>query len=268
MLFGEFDDYWNQTETYEALKMYINMNFDGLKDDIIKMLAGEHVKINIGKFTNDMTTFADADDVLTLLIHLGYLAYDNEKETVYIPNREIGKEFYNAIEGAGWTEVVKAVKKSEELLNSIWNMEEEKVARGMEQAHFETSILQYHDENALSYTVSLALYAAREYYTMYREMPTGKGYADIVFVPRKKYADKPALVVELKWNLTANGAIEQIKEKEYPTGIKGYEKNLLIVGINYDKNTKIHSCRIERYRGEDSNINERSKQNLIYPSLR
>ena len=139
VLSGVFDSYWTKTETYEALKNYIGMNYDGLKDMIVEMLAGSRKRINTGRFSNDMTTFENADDVLTLLVYLGYLAYDFEKEEVYIPNREISKEFYNAVEGAGWTEIVKAVKNSRQLLEDVWNREEEKVAAGIEKAHYEKS---------------------------------------------------------------------------------------------------------------------------------
>lgn len=76
----------------------------------------------------------------------------------------------------------------------------EQVAEGIRQAHFETSHIQYNDENALSYTISLALYAARNFYTVHRELAGGKGFADMVYIPRKKYPEKPALVVELKWD--------------------------------------------------------------------
>ena len=254
MLAGRYDDYWNRTETYEALRKYIEMNFDGLKDTVIQMLAGSRKKINTGKFSNDMTTFESADDVFTLLVHLGYLAYDSEKEEVYIPNREISKEFYNAVDGAGWQEVARAIRNSSELLESVWNLKQDKVAAGIERAHYETSVLQYNDENALSYTIFLAFYAAREYYTVIRELPTGKGYADIVYIPRKKYADKPAMVVELKWNMSAEGAIAQIKKKQYVKALEEYKGNLLLVGIDYDKEKKGHSCVIEKLEVNIENI--------------
>ena len=246
MLAGRYDDYWNRTETYEALRKYIEMNYDGMKDSVVRMLAGSRKKINTGKFSNDMTSFQSADDVFTLLIHLGYLAYDSENSEVYIPNREISKEFYNAVEGAGWQEVACAIRNSRELLENVWNLESDKVAAGIEQAHYETSILQYNDENALSYTISLAFYAAREFYTAIRELPTGMGYADIVYIPRRKYADKPAIVVELKWNMSAIGAIAQIKKKQYMKALEEYKGNILLVGINYDKDKKKHSCVIEK----------------------
>lgn len=246
MLRHEFGNYWTKTETYEALKVYIEMNYDGLRDTVIELLAGARKHINTEKFTNDMTTFQSKDDVLTLLVHLGYLAYDVKEESVFIPNSEVSKEFVNAIEGAGWQEVADAVSQSNNLLKATWHMDETKVPEGMKKAHMETSILTYNDENALAYTMSLAYYSARIYYNVIRELPTGKGFADLVFIPRKNYSDKPAMIIELKWDKTAEGAIEQIKKQEYCEALREYRGNLLLLGINYDKKEKIHECKIEK----------------------
>ena len=246
MRLGKIGNYWNQTETYEALKVYIQMNMDGLKDSVVEMLAGGSVRINTGTFSNDMTTFATKDDVLTLLVHLGYLTYDSLKEEVSIPNKEVSKEYVNAISTMDWKEVITSVEASRKLLNSLWDMDEETVAEGIDKAHREISILQYNDENSLSCTINLAFYFAREYYTIVRELPTGKGFADICFIPRKIHADKPAVVLELKWDKNAKGAISQIKEKDYVDALKDYHGNLLLAGINYDKKTKKHSCTIEK----------------------
>ena len=252
MRLGKLGNYWNQTETFEALQIYIDMNFEGLRDDILSMIAGETVPANTRSFTNDMTTFRTEDDVLTLLIHLGYLGYRYADKTVFIPNEEIRSEYVSAIAVSDWGEVSKALKNSADTLQAIWQGREEQVAEGIRQAHFETSHLQYNDENALSYTISLALYAARNFYTVHRELSGGKGFADIVYVPRKRFLDKPALVVELKWDKNAEGAIQQIKEKEYCRSLEEYKGNLLLVGINYDKKTQVHTCKIEQYRKEES----------------
>lgn len=246
MLSGIFDDYWNKTETYDALKIYIDMNYDGLRDAIITMIAGGKVKIDTGSFENDMTTFHTADDVLTLLIHLGYLGYDIKNKEVFIPNHEILQEFITATTVSQWDEIIHSVRNSDHLLQDTWNMNEEAVAEGVQKAHLETSHIQYNDENALSYTISLAYYAARQYYTMIRELPSGNGFADIVFLPRRRYADKPAMVVELKWNKDAETAIRQIQEKNYPQALKEYHGNILLVGINYDRKTRQHRCIIQK----------------------
>ena len=248
MRLGEIGNYWNQTETFEALQIYIDMNFEGLRDDILSMIAGETVPVNTRSFTNDMTTFRNEDDVLTLLVHLGYLTYDYENRCVSIPNAEIREEYVNTVSVADWGEVSKALKNSADTLKAIWQMRPKQVAQGIKEAHFETSHLQYNDENALSYTISLALYAARNFYTMHRELAGGKGFADIVFIPRKKFPDKPAMVVELKWNKSAEGAISQIKNKEYCASLEEYKGDLLMVGINYNKKTREHTCIIEEYK--------------------
>ena len=240
--------YWTWTETYESLRNHINLNFDGLKDAIIQMLAGGTCTVNSRKFQNDMTSFESKDDILTLLIHLGYLAYDSRKKQVYIPNEEIREEFKDAIEGNGWNTVVKAIEASEQLLHATWEMNGNQVAEAINEVHQEnTSILTYNNENALSCVISLAYYNAMNEYTLIRELPAGKGFADIVFLPRK-HSNKPAMVVELKYDKSASGAIEQIKEKQYVEALKEYQGNLLLIGINYDKDTKKHECVIEQYK--------------------
>lgn len=246
----DFSSYWTQTETYEALKIYVNMNYDGLKNSIIYMLVGEKIRIDYGTFQNDMMTFESKDDVLTLLVHLGYLAYNREKGQVSIPNAEIRAEFIRAIKSCKWNEVVKLIEKSEQFLYATWGIREAIVAKIIDQVHSaNTSILTYNDENALSCVISLAYYNAVNEYTKIREFPTGKGFADIVYIPRK-HSDKPAMVIELKYNHSAEGAIAQIKEKRYVESLKEYHGNLLLVGINYNKDTKKHTCVIEKYEKE------------------
>ena len=239
----KYENYWSATETYEALRVYIDMNYDGLKDDVVKLLAGEEVYLNTDKFQNDMTTFKSKDDVLTLLIHLGYLGYNSSDQTCYIPNKEVTSSFVASIEDSSWNETTKALLNSRALLEATWNKEEELVAKYIEEAHLDTAILTYNNENALSYTISIAYIYARNHYTIIREMPSGKGYADMVFIPKD---DKPAMIVELKWDQEVETAIDQIKAKKYYFGLEKYRDNLLIVGISYDKKTKKHSCKIEK----------------------
>ena len=241
----KYENYWSATETYEALRVYIDMNYDGLKDDIVKLLAGEHVAVQTTSFQNDMTTFKSKDDVLTLLIHLGYLGYNSSNQTCYIPNKEVIDSFVNSIRSSNWNETTKALLNSRALLEATWNRDEELVAKYIEEAHLDTAILTYNNENALSYTISIAYMYARNHYTIIREMPSGKGYADMVFIPKD---DKPAMIVELKWDHEAETAIDQIREKKYPKGLEKYRDNLLLVAISYDKKTKKHSCVIEKYK--------------------
>jgi hypothetical protein len=254
MLHKKFATYWNNTETYEALKIYITMGFGGkMKEAVISMLSGSDVPIDASGFQNDMTSFSSLDDVLTLLVHLGYLTYAETGDlitaqgVVSIPNKEVSAEYITTLKRTdGWNEVIQALDSSRNLLRALWDMDETAVADGIDSAHESVSILQYNDENALSYTIGLAFYSAIEYYTILRECPTGKGYADVVYIPRKLYADKPAVVIELKYDKSADGALTQIKEKHYPSALKDYHGNLLLCGINYDKASKTHQCRIER----------------------
>jgi len=238
--------YWTRTETYEALKIYIDMNFDGLKDSVITMIGGGRCRVNSERFQNDMTSLGNRDDVLTLLIHLGYLAYDESTGEVFIPNMEIEGEFKNAVEGEkGWDVLSKALENSEQLLEDTLCLDSEAVAHKIDVMHDETtSILSYNDENSLSCVITIAYYSAKKDYILIRELPTGKGFADIVFLP-KRSSGKNAFVVELKWDSSAEGAIEQIKKRRYGEALREYSGEVLLVGINYNKKTKLHECRIE-----------------------
>ena len=156
-------------------------------------------------------------------------------------------ELTNAVESTNWTPVIRALKQSEDLLQATLEGDEEAVAKGVDAVHDEsTSILSYNNENSLACVISLAYYAARNHYIVHRELASGKGFADIVMIPRKN-VDSPALVVELKFNRDADAAIDQIKRKQYPAKLEQYAGNLLLVGVNYDKGTKTHTCKIEKH---------------------
>lgn len=241
-----FSSYWTSTETYEALKRYMDMDYDGLRADIVQMLGGGRVRVNTRSFQNDMRNFKTKDDVLTLLIHLGYLGYDAEKQEAFIPNKEIIGEFENAMGVGGWSEVMRVLNESEKLLENTLSGDEKSVAEALDKAHTEVaSVLTYNDENSLSCAVGLAYYSARKDYRIIRELPSGRGFADIVFLPLP-HTDKPALVVELKYNKTAAAAIQQIKDRHYTQAFEGYNGEILLVGINYDRDNKSHNCIIEK----------------------
>ena len=240
-------NYWAATGAYDAVANYIRMNFDGLKDDVVFLLSGGRVKVNTTKFQNDISIIQSRDDVLTVLIHLGYLSYDRVRRECYVPNWEVAGELTNAVEDTDWTPVVKALEQSERLLQATLDGDSEAVARGIDVAHDEnTSILSYNDENSLACVLSIAYYYAKNDYIMYRELPSGKVFADIVLIPRK-HIDSPAIVLELKYNQDVDTAISQIRRKQYPAKIAEYTDNLLLVGINYDKQLKTHQCRIEHF---------------------
>ena len=244
---GHCRSFWAQTGAYDTVANYISMNFDGLKDDVIRMLAGERVSVDPAGFQNDMAIIETRDDVLTVLIHLGYLGYDWREEECYIPNREVRDEMVRAVRSVKWQTVYNAIEQSHRLLRATLEGDAEAVARGVEAVHDDsTSILSYNDENSLACVISLAFYYARNDYIIHREYASGKGFADIVLIPRKN-VDSPAVVIELKVNRDADSALDQIRRKQYPAKVAEYADRLLLVGINYDRETKQHNCRIERH---------------------
>ena len=248
MMWGEFQSYWSMTGTYEAIVPLISLDFDGLKTAVVRMLAGEAVEIKITSYQNDMITFKNKDDVLTALIHLGYLAYDKMEKKAFIPNEEIRSELSGAVEEKHWDELIELQIKSNALLDAALAMNCEAVAEIIEEFHMEyTSVIQYNNENSLSSVLSIACLGAMKYYFKpVRELPAGRGFADLVFLPKKDYPDMPALVIELKWNESADTAIRQIKEKRYTKAVEEYTGDMLLIGISYDKKKKKHECMIEK----------------------
>ena len=250
LLDGTFQSYWSETSTYDSMVPFINMDFDGLKTAILEMLSGAAVPVMVTSFKNDMVSFVNKDDVLTLLIHLGYLAYNQQTQMAYIPNEEIRREFLTAVTSNHWNELFAFQQESADLLDATLDMDENAVAAGIEKVHEEyTSVIQYHNENSLSCVLTIAYLSTMQYYFKpTRELPTGRGFSDFVFLPKPEYRyDFPALVVELKWNKNAETALDQIKRQHYPASIASYTGDILLVGVNYDKKTKVHECRIEKY---------------------
>ena len=249
--YKKYISYWTKTETFESLQEYIDMNMEGLRDDIVKLIAGEDVIVDVSTFSNDMVTFHSKDDVLTLLIHLGYLAIKGSTNLgviVHIPNEEIKLEFKTCVKNNNrYAGVYDLIKNTDVLLNDIWSLNSEAVAKIFDEAHQDhTSILTYNNENSLANVIAISLFlSTTNTYNVVRELPTGKGYADLVYLP-KSGVNKPALLIELKFDKSAQTAITQIKEKNYLQFFKDYKGEVLLVGINYSKDTKTHQCIIER----------------------
>jgi hypothetical protein len=246
-----FNSYWTNTTAFSSLTDLIVMNFDGLKDSVLQLLAGERVPVYIVSFQNDMTNLKNQDNVLTLLVHLGYLAFDDDTQEVYIPNEEVKTSFYNAIADTGWETVMEAYTASNALLQATIRGDADAVAAGIDAVHMKnTSIINYNDENALSCVITLAYYNANSKYILQREQPAGKGYADIAFRPRRRSGNYPAMIVELKVNKSPESALAQIKERRYVEALEDYQGKVLLVGVNYDKDTKEHTCVIEEWEKE------------------
>ena len=249
MLRGKFRSYWSATGSYEVIVPLINMNYDGLKNTIIEMLSGQNVKVNTLTFKNDPANIQSKDDVITYLIHLGYLGYNEKDETAFIPNEEIRHELINAVKSTNWSDLIHFQYESNHLLDATLSMNTQEVAEQIQKIHSEyASSIQYNDENSLSSVLTIAYLSSMQYYFKpIRELPTGKGFADFIYIPKPEYIpDYPALIVELKWNKNAKTALEQIKNKDYPEAIKQYTGNIILVAINYDKKSKNHECIIEK----------------------
>ena len=248
---GVIENYWNETENYEALQQYVDWNFDGLKEDIAVLMDGGKVPIDITGYQNDMITFYSKDDILTMFIHLGYLGYRRDTREAFIPNKEVMQVFRSSTKNRQWTVTFRALHNSRRLLEATWNCEKDTVASLLEAAHDKAGNRTYHSEAGLSYAVQLAYYAAQDLYTIIPELDTGKGYADLAFIPKKP--DIPAILVEMKYEEDADTAMAQIHRQRYPDRLELYQGNLILVGINYDRTVsndqvefKHHSCIIER----------------------
>ena len=254
--FNKVMDYWCYSGTFYSLSKYIEMNFFGLKEDIILLRDGIKIKINISSYQNDMKTFIFKDDVFTMLVHLGYLAYDADTNQVYIPNKEIMNVFKTVTSGPMWNTIAKKIDQSRKLLKAIWEFNEKEVENLIEEYHNKTDNKTYNSEDALKFSILLVFYAAEEYYNEYLELDSGKGYIDIAYVPINVYSEHPALIIELKYEKNVDKAMNQIKKRKYYERIKRYKDNMLLIGINYNKeihneneNYKYHSCKIERFKG-------------------
>ena len=244
---GKFSSYWKKTSAAESLMTYINMDFEGMQEIISRLIAGEDVEVRTDRFENDFETFKSRDDVLTLLIHLGYLTWNEEEGTAHIPNEEIRLEFEKILEGTDvnvkWMELISRSRKLLEDTIAGNSDEAVKAIEAVRTTQYAPTF--YNDEQALRYVIKFAYIAAVDQYLKVEELPSGKGIADVVYLPKRK-SMLPALLVELKWNRSSEGAIRQIKERNYPAVLEDYGGEIVIAGFNYDEKTKKHSCLIER----------------------
>ena len=253
---GAFSSYWRKTSAAEALMTYIDLNQNGLQEDIVRLIAGEKIEVDTDSFQNDMETFTCKDDVLTLLIHLGYLTYEEVSDSydddqnslglAGIPNEEVRTEFKKILSKANHKELVALIRKSDQLLTDTLEGNVDAVAEAISDIHdSEFAPTFYNNEQSLRYVVKMAYISCVDQYAKIEELPSGHGIADVVFLPKRSSA-LPAMIVELKWNEKAEGALRQIKEKNYPKVLGKYGGEIVLVGVSYDEKTKAHSCKIEK----------------------
>ncbi len=240
-------NYWSTTGSFEAISDYLRMNFDGIRDDVVSMLAGSSVEVEVSSFTNTLNSFKGKDDVFTYLIHLGYLVYNDKDMTCRIPNEEVRQEWVKAVKfDDDYKQIFAIINASKRLLDDTINGNAEAVAAALDAAHTQvTNPLTYNDEHCFQSAICLAYFYANTRYTLIKELPTGKGYADLVLIPY--LPNIPAMVIELKHNKSTESALQQIKDRSYHEALNHYYDNLLFVGINYDEKTKEHTCKIDRF---------------------
>ena len=243
-----FGSYWGQTSSYTAISDRIRQNFAGTKDAVIRMLAGEEADVDVYSYLNTMTDFTSRDDVFGYLIHLGYLAYNQDKNTCRIPNKEVREEWFRALNKIPeeYTVTSQIIQSSKELLAETLQGNADAVAKTLDISHIHvTSNRSYNNEDALQSAIYLAFIYALNRYTVIREMTAGKGFADVVFIPFRE--SDPAMIIELKRNDSTDSAIRQIRDRQYFDSLSHYQGRLLFVGINYDESKKTHTCKIERF---------------------
>lgn len=241
---GRCISYWTNTGAMNEVKEYLKYNILDVREDVIKMVNGLSVKIIINEeFRAGQNTPKTRQEIYSAMIVLGFLSY--YEGFLKIPNKELMKEFENAISDEAFGYVSKIINNSENMLNATLNQDSNKVAEILHNIHnSEIPIFQYNDENSLSCVVTLAYLKARDLYRIVREEKTGKGYADFTFHPRRK--GDTAIILELKKDEKVDKALKQIKEKEYTQKfIEEQEYNIIAVAICYDSKTKEHHCKIE-----------------------
>jgi len=247
MMDNEFANYWSNTGSYENIKDYIELDFDGIRKDVVTMLGGGKVKVYVLSFLNSKKCFKDKDDVFTYLIHLGYLTYDKDTKECYIPNFEVREQWVLALKNnKNYSQTLQMIHDSEKLLSETVKGNAEYVAAALKEAHSrQTNPLTYNDEATFQSAIGLAFFRANDYYTVIKELPSGDGYADLAFIPVNQ--KDPALLIELKSSTSsAQGAIEQIKKKNYKQVLRNYSGNMVLVGIKYHPDTHEHECKIEK----------------------
>ena len=241
----DYRSYWAETASYETLRERIENPVDGLRSAVISLMAGKRIPVFVESFSNEMQMAQNLDDAFTLLIHLGYLAYDAAERTVRIPNKEIREEFALSLSKSSDSDSARMFTNARKLLQSTWEGDQEKVAKTLELAHLlNTNPKTYNNEEALRSVIKLAYYTYVDYYIRVEELPAGKGYADLVFIP-KRGSDKPLMLIELKQDKALHTAIDQIKERQYPKAFEGFGGKILLVGVTYHSASKKHECIIE-----------------------
>jgi len=244
-------NYWNESSNSNIVKKFFNIGIFKIRNAIAMLLDDKKIKIDVSTYKNDTTEFESRDDILTLFVHFGYLGYNEDEKEVYIPNKEVYKQLNECKKDENWSIIFKKYEKCKDLLEATFNCDEDKVAEIIEYFHNENSSKNYYSEESLRSAVKSAYNFVDGLYSILDEVGSGRGIADIVFIPSNK--NRPALIIELKCNKDPEKAINQINQRKYYERLKIYENNLYLMGIsckkvtNTDENYKKHFCKIVKY---------------------
>ena len=254
----KFSDYWNITGSFESISDYLQFNIDGIYDDVCSMIRDNNkVVVNVSDFLNRIDNLKTKDDIFTYLIHIGYLAYDEGQKVCYIPNNEIRKEWVKALVNIhDLQHFYTLMKASEAIFDGILNLQSLVVSTNLDIIHHSTGdVNSYGNEAALHTSLIKSLTYARDFYDVFNEVSSGNGKADIVFIPKNNYSTYPTLIFELKVDESADKALKQIHDRNYPYNIDSeYKKNMILIGINYDRKTNKHECVMGRYKKENLHV--------------
>ncbi len=241
---NEFADYWTATGAIESVKHYMNYDHGVLKGTIAKMILGENVPVDVSYFSNDLTKIDSADAALTVLIHLGYLAYDEENKSCYIPNYEIRLEFEKALKELKWNETYDPISNSKKLYEETIKGNTAFIDETLDRNHKEfASMYNKNKEDVLSLVVHISYYSLIDDYFIRKEDTCTTGRADLTFTPRDE--SHIPMIVELKADASPDDALEQIRNRDYASLFKGYKGKILLLGICYDSKSLKHESRVE-----------------------
>ncbi len=243
-----FSNYWSQTGAFQAVNDLFDLPGISIRSHVERLVRGEAVPVNISTYMNTVTDFRSPDDILTYVIYIGYLAYDITTQRCYIPNMEIREQWMNILSTMDDTRALgNLLKASRDLLHDTIALNGQAVAASLDLSHLAvTSKLSFNNEASFQSAIIYAYYYAQNDYTIFKEFPTGKGFADVAFLPKFPKTELPAIIVELKVNKSPDSALRQIYKNQYGVDLTHYKGNTLLVGINYDRKSKRHSCVIEK----------------------
>ena len=243
-------NYWTSSGPYDEIFYYIRQNIDDVQNDLASMISGEAVTAKVQEYAAVSMNLTTKNEIFSAMIVYGFLSYENGK--VRIPNKELMEKFDEMLQkekSLGY--IYRLAKESDKMLQATLANDTQTMEKILSYVHdTETPILSYNHETELSAIVNLAYLSARDQYRIEREDKAGKGFVDFIFYPYDRAADR--VILELKVDKTPEYAISQIKEKQYALRFKGklagkqqFTGRILAVGINYDKETKQHRCKVE-----------------------